>query len=284
MDGPATLPTMSTGRSPRSARRRVGASPRLARVLHHLHSLIVPPLRRFNAVLRAMCAGSHHLQYNVEGFLRPSAEWFDHEIDVHWQWVARQRSMFLERGVLNTLVIRPGAQILEICCGDGFNAHRFYAGRGGHVLAVDHNLAALRHARRFHARANIDYRYWDILKGIPEGPFDNVIWDAALHHFTSPEATVILSAVHRSLAAQGVLSGYTVIEPDESYSFTHLHFADPQPLADLLTSEFAHVAVLETPDALRRNLYFFASDVPEALPLAHGIHQLPSSRGSEPAR
>jgi SAM-dependent methyltransferase len=250
--------------------------------------LIVPPLRRFNAGLRALCAGSHHLQYKVEGFLRPSAEWFDHEIDVQWQWVARQRSMFLERGVLNTLAIRPGAEILEICCGDGFNAHRFYAGRGAHVLAVDHNRAALRHAGRFHARpniANIEYRCCNILQGIPEGPFDNIIWDSAMHHFTLPEVTVILSSVHRSLAADGVLSGYTVIEPDENYSYARLHFTDPEPLADLLAGEFAHVAVLETPDALRRNLYFFASDVLEALPFAPGIHQgSPPARGSAPAR
>ncbi|HYM56175.1 MAG TPA: class I SAM-dependent methyltransferase [Solirubrobacteraceae bacterium] len=276
---------MSTGQAPRRAGRRPGAGPGIARVLHRLHGLIVPPLRRFNAGLRAVCAGSHHLQYKVEGFLRPSAEWFDHEIDVHWQWVARQRSMFLERGVLNTLAIRPGAEILEICCGDGFNAHRFYAGRGARVLAVDHNRAALRHARRFHARANLEYRRCDILQDIPEGPFDNVVWDAAIHHFTAPQVAVILSSVHRSLAPDGVLSGYTVIEPDDSYSYTHLRFTDPQPLADLLAGEFAHVTVLETPDALRRNLHFFASDAREALPFEPGVHRGPSpATGSAPTR
>jgi len=243
-----------------------------------MHGVIVPPLRLFNAGLRALSAGSHHLQYKVEGFLRPSAEWFDHEIDVQWQWPARQRSMFLERGVLNTLAIRPGGEILEICCGDGFNAHRFYAERGAKVLAIDHNRAALAHARRFHARPNVEYRHCDIRLGLPEGPFDNIIWDSAIHHFTLPELAVILESVHRSLAGGGVLSGYTVIEPGESYSYARVSFTDPEALADLLAGEFAHVAVLETPDVLRRNLYFFASDVLKSLPFTDGVH-----RAAEPA-
>jgi 2-polyprenyl-3-methyl-5-hydroxy-6-metoxy-1,4-benzoquinol methylase len=277
MGDPATLPAMSTGRAPRRSQGRLRANPGGTRALLHLHGLIVPPLRRINAGLRALCAGSHHLQYRVEGFLRPSAEWFDHEIDVQWQWVARQRSMFLERGILNTLAIRPGAELLEICCGDGFNAHRFYAERARRVLAVDRDGAALRHARRFHARANVEYRHCDILAGVPRGSFDNVVWDAAMHHFTPAEVSAILASVHGSLAGGGVLSGYTVIEPDEDYAYTRLRFSGPEALIELLTGEFAHVAVLETPDALRRNLYFFASEDPRALPFTPGVHQGPTA-------
>lgn len=270
---------METGNTAPGRRERLSANPTIARVLSRAHSLIVPELRGLNAGLRALSATGHHLQYKVEGLLRPSAEWFDHEIDVQWQWVARQRSMFLERGVLNTLAIKPGAEILEICCGDGFNAHRFYAERGAHVLAVDHNREALAHAQRFHARPGTEYRWCDILKGIPEGPFDNVIWDSAIHHFTPSEVAVVLASIHRSLAAGGVLSGYTVIEPGESYAYARQQFQDPEDLADLLAGEFAHVAVLETPDALRRNLYFFASDVLGALPFTQGIHRASTPAG-----
>jgi SAM-dependent methyltransferase len=275
MDDLDTLSTMSTNDAQGRSLGRLRSNPTIAHILSALHGLIVPPVRRANAGLRALSAGSHHFQYKVEGFLRPSAEWFDHEIDVHWQWVARQRTMFLERGVLNTLAIRPGGQILEICCGDGFNAHRFYAARGAHVLAIDYNDAALRHARRFHARANVEYRGWDIRKSIPEGPFDNIIWDAAIHHFTRAEVADILASVHRSLRADGVLSGYTVIEPGEDYAYSRLRFTDPEALAEILGAELAHVAVLETPDALRRNLYFFASDEPDALPFSPGVHRAP---------
>jgi SAM-dependent methyltransferase len=284
MDDARYPQAMSRGEAMRGARRRLAGAPALAPVLSGVYKLLVPALRRCNAVLRAVAAGSHRLQYKVEGFLRPSAEWFDHEIDVYWQWTARRRSMFLERGVLNTLAIRPGAEVLEICCGDGFNAQRFYAERGAHVLAVDHNREALAHARRFHARANVEYRACDILHGLPEGPFDNVIWDAAMHHFTLSEVAVILASAHRSLAPGGVLSGYTVIEPDKDYAYARLHFESPEELTDVLAGEFAHVSVLETPDPMRRNLYFFASDVVSALPFAEGIRQLARSPSAPLAR
>lgn len=251
------------------------ARPPIATVLFGAHRVLVPPLRMFNASLRALTSFFHHFQYRVEGFLRPSAEWFDHEIDVHWQWVAKERSMFLERGVLNTLAMRPGAEILELCCGDGFNAHRFYAGRGSRVLAVDYNAQALRHARRYHRRANVEYRQCDIRSELPPGPFDNIVWDSAIHHFSEPEASAILSSVRALLRPEGVLCGYTIIEPHAEYAYTRMRFSSPEELAKLLEQMFAHVAVLETPDALRRNLYFFASDTRESLPFAPGVNRMP---------
>lgn len=252
------------------------AKPVLAAVLSGLHGVIVPALRMLNAGLRALTSLSHHFQYKVEGFLRPSAEWFDHEMDVYWQWVAKERSTFLERGVLNTLAMAPGAEILELCCGDGFNAHRFYAGRGSRVLAVDYNAGALRHARRYHSRANVEYRQCDLRAGLPQGPFDNVVWDSAIHHFSEAEATGILRAAQAQLRPGGVLSGYTVIEPHAEYAYARTRFSSPEELAQLLKGVFAHVAVVETPDALRRNLYFFASQEREALPFAPGVNPMTS--------
>jgi 2-polyprenyl-3-methyl-5-hydroxy-6-metoxy-1,4-benzoquinol methylase len=271
------MSTVGASRDSDTGGRVVGGRDRagIAGVLWGAHRFLVPPVRTFNAWLRALTAFTHHFQYRVEGFLRPSAEWFDHEIDVHWQWPARQRSMFLERGVLNTLAMRAGAEILELCCGDGFNAHRFYAGRGARVLAVDDNAQALRHARRHHHRENIEYRRCDIRKELPEGPFDNIVWDSAIHHFSEPEATAILAAAQAQLRSAGVLSGYTIIEPHAEYAYARMRFSAPEELAELLGRVFAHVAVLETPDALRRNLYFFASDTLAALPFAPGVRRGP---------
>jgi 2-polyprenyl-3-methyl-5-hydroxy-6-metoxy-1,4-benzoquinol methylase len=271
----ASLPSVSVADTSPDSGAGVRARPAFAAVLSGAHSFLVPPLRMFNSCLRALTAFFHHFQYKVEGFLRPSAEWFDHEIDVHWQWVAKQRSMFLERGVLNTLAMRPEAEILELCCGDGFNAHRFYAGRGSRVLAVDYNAQALRHARRYHGRPNVEYRQCDIRGELPQGPFDNIVWDSAIHHFSEPEATAILSSAQALLRPAGVLSGYTIIEPHAEYAYARMRFSSPEELAELLGRVFAHVAVLETPDALRRNLYFFASNTHEALPFTQGVNRLP---------
>lgn len=255
----------------------VGIVCAVSRVRTIAYSLIVPGVRAFNAALRALTSMSHHLQYKVEGFLRPSAEWFDHEIDVQWQWSARQSSMFLERGVLNTLAMRPGGEVLELCCGDGFNTHRFYAGRAGRVLAVDHDEHALRHARRLHGRPNVRYASCDISRGLPEGPFDNVVWDSAIHHFSEAEVHTILGFIHARLRPDGVLSGYTIIEPGADYAYARMTFTKPEELAELLERKFPYVGVLQTPDALRQNLYFFASNASESLPFGPGISHGPGA-------
>ncbi len=206
------------------------------RVRSRAHSLIVPPLRLFNAGLRALCAGLHHLQYKVEGFLRPSAEWFDHEIDVHWQWVAKQRSLFLERGVLNTLAMRPGAEVLELCCGDGFNSHRFYAGRAARVLAVDYNAGALRHARRYHPGRTSSTAGATCAANFPEGSSDNIVYRTR-RFTTSPSPRRPQSSpppARSRCRPAGSPSGYTVIEPHAEYAFTRMRFSSSEELAELL--------------------------------------------------
>jgi SAM-dependent methyltransferase len=234
--------------------------------------MIMDALQRVNGALRTVSRATHFLQYKAGGLVGGDAEWFPHYLDLYWQLPARQRPMFLERGVFNLLAMKPGARVLDMCCGDGFYSDLFYSSRAAHVLAVDHNRHALRHARRCHSRSNVEYRQADIRDGVPAGPFDNIVWDSALHHFTTAEVRRILAALRTALVDGGVLSGFTEIEPP-GYSYARLHFEEPEELAQLLKTAFANVAIVETPDSERRCLHFFASDSPQVLPFAEGIHQ-----------
>ena len=104
-----------------------------------LYLAIVPLLRLINAGARRAVRTPHLLQFKVEGLLNPDAEWFDHQLDTYWQWPARHRGSFLERGVLNGLAIGTSARVLELCSGDGFNSSRFYAPRAQSVIGLDAN-------------------------------------------------------------------------------------------------------------------------------------------------
>ena len=157
-----------------------------------LYRILVPAIRWFNRGVRAVSAATHLVQYKVEGALRPSAEWFDHQLDAQYQWPRLGRSGFVERGVLSALALRPGGSVLELCCGDGFSTAHFYAPKAGRVIAVDANEEALAHARTFNAADNVRYERCDITRSLPPGPFDNVVWDTAIHHFTRETATAIL--------------------------------------------------------------------------------------------
>ena len=232
-----------------------------------LSRLFVNPLRWLNSVLRQFSAGTHFLQYKVEGVLRPSAEWFDHQLDAQWQWPRLGRAGFLERGVLSSLTLKPGGSLLDLCCGDGFYARHFYAARVARVIAVDANRSALVHARRFNAATNISYRWCDITQELPDGRFDNVVWNTAIHHFTREEAHAILTRIAGVLTPDGVLVGHTVIETGSEYKFARQSFRNAADLARLLATVFTHVCVRTSPEPGRLNLYFFAGAMAQASPL-----------------
>jgi SAM-dependent methyltransferase len=232
-----------------------------------LYRLCVLPLRRLNLAVRSLSASTHGLQYRTEGLLRSSSEWFDHQLDAQWQWPRLGRGGFLERGVLSSLTLKPGGSLLDLCCGDGFYARHFYAARSGRVVAVDANRPALAHARRFNAAANVSYAYCDITRGLPNGRFDNVVWNTAIHHFTREEAHAILTRIAGVLTPDGTLAGHTVIETASGYEFARQSFRDAPDLAQLLGTVFAHVCVRTTTEPGRLNLYFFAGATPQASPL-----------------
>jgi methyltransferase family protein len=241
-------------------------STRLARPRALAYRLIVPPIRAINRIVRALSSLSHQFQLRVEGVLRPHSEWFDHYVDSNWQWGATGRSSFVERGVFSNLVIRPGAHVLELCSGDGFNTKHFYSGRATRVVGVDANAEAVAHAKRMNSADNVSYELCDIRETLPDGPFDNVIWDSALHHFTPQETGKVLALLKERMSPAAVLSGYTEVE-DVDYEYRKVDFRDKSDVAELLGRAFKYVMVMETPDPERTNIYFFASDSRERLPL-----------------
>jgi SAM-dependent methyltransferase len=230
-----------------------------------LYLVLVPALKLINRAARRAVGTLHLLQYKVEGLLRPDAEWFDHQLDVYWQWPARRRASFLERGVLSGLTIRPGATVLELCSGDGFNCARFYASRAASVIGLDANGDAVAHARRVNAAPNVSYVQGDIRADLPSGPFDNVIWDAALTHFSDEEVERVLGGVRRVLRPGGVLSGHTDYEAGIDYSYAVTQLPDSESLADVLGRVFEHVYIRRSEDGPRVNYYFFCSDRADAL-------------------
>ena len=102
--------------------------------------------------------------------------------------------------------------------------------------------------------------------GVDEGTFDNVVWDAAIEHFTQQEMADILRQIKSRLAPGGIMTGYTIVEkPDGKSHIDHEYeFKSQSDLKQLLVGHFANVRVFETAwkdkYESRRNLYFFASD------------------------
>ena len=230
---------------------------------------IVLVLEWLNFVMRKLTAFTHFAQYVVQWGLKPRPEWHDHFLDQYWQWSApdnarwaKNDSLWVERGVFSRLVLKPGGKMLEICSGDGFNARHFYSRQVSSVLALDFDKDALAHARRFNSKPNITYIERDIRDGLPPGPFDNIVWDAAIEHFTEAEIDKIMGDIVQRLGSDGVVSGYTMVEAADGRKANALHeyeFKSKEDLRRFFTPHLAFVRVWETIYPSRHNLYFAAS-------------------------
>lgn len=199
----------------------------------------------------------------VQWGLPPQPEHFDHHIDLYYQWSSTCNAWWLERGVFGSLALRPGGRLLELVCGDGFNARYFYSARCAAVAACDFDPKAIATARRKNAAANISYELADIRSAMPTGTFDNIVWDAAIEHFTPVEIAGLMQNIRARLGPGGVLSGYTIVERADgvkSLSHHEYEFKDKMDLLRFFTPHFANVTVFETIYPERHNLYFWSSD------------------------
>jgi SAM-dependent methyltransferase len=131
------------------------------------------------------------------------------------------------------------------------------------VLSVDFDPRAIRYARKNFKAPNVTYQIADIRTQMPEGVFDNVIWDTAIEHFTEGEIAVLMTDIKRRLIPGGVLSGHTIVErPDGQKMLPHheYEFRSKEDLARFFAPHFKNVRVFETIYPERHNLYFWASD------------------------
>ena len=141
-------------------------------------------------------------------------EWFDHSIDLYYQWPKTGISFWVERGVFSSIALK-GGNVLELCCGDGFNSKYFYSKLSKSITAVDFDQSAINTARNKNASINIKFIKADIRYEIPTGKFDNIIWDAAIEHFTESEIVSLMNNIKSRLSESGILSGYTIVERNE---------------------------------------------------------------------
>lgn len=216
-------------------------------------------LKAFNRRLRRISAATHYLQYVLDWGIRPVPGWFDHHLDLQYLWHKTRTPLSWERGIFNLLAIREGAKLLELCCGDGFNAYYFYSIRAGSVFAVDLDAEAIRSANRYYVAPNLRYEIADIRTQMPDELFDNIVWDASLEYFNEEEIERLMRSIKARLGSNGVLSGYSIIQ-NYCHDEHKYIFKSKSDLLNFLQPYFKNVKIFETQYPSRHNLYFYASE------------------------
>jgi 2-polyprenyl-3-methyl-5-hydroxy-6-metoxy-1,4-benzoquinol methylase len=223
---------------------------------------------------------THFGLYVVQWGIKPTPNWFDHNVDVYWQWPKRNDSSWLERGILNSICLE-GGNALELTCGDGFYTSRFYASKLKSVIACDWDAKAIASARKYSKTSNVNFVVADILTEMPSGEFQHVIWDFGFpwcNHFTTQQIVFIVTQCKARLTTGGIFSGYLALLNDsvehvKDENVKEISFRDIRALKAFLLRHFAHACVLETFSPGRHNAYFYASDgtVPLTTDWVHSV-------------
>src|SRR5215467_8509370 len=87
-------------------------------------------------VARHWVSAAHRRLQQAQWGIPPNPEYFDHHIDLYYQWLNTRISFWLERGAFGSLALQ-GGDVLELACGDGFNSRNFYSLRSKKVVACD---------------------------------------------------------------------------------------------------------------------------------------------------
>ena len=222
-------------------------------------------------IARAWAKSAHKRLMYAQWSMGDNPEWFDHNIDHYYQWHKTGNSLWLERGVFSGICLKHGGDALELCCGDGFNAANFYSHRTRSITACDFDDSAIKSARKIWKRPNLNFVVADIRNQMPNGKFDNVIWDGAIEHFTEDEIAKLMGDIKERMKTNAILSGYTIVEKDDGVKHIHQHeyeFQSKEDLIRFLEPHFTNVVVFETVYPSRHNLYFWASDDESQIPFS----------------
>ena len=158
----------------------------MGRIVYRLAGLIPAfVIDIINVLLRKLTLVGAKLQFIKQWGSQPNPEWFDHYLDLYYFGGLKDGNChWPERGVFSNLAIKNGAKVLELCCGDGFNAKYFYRYKADAIYSCDFDKTAIEHAQKYNCNEKTKFFIADIRSDIPDEHFDNIIWDAAMAYFT----------------------------------------------------------------------------------------------------
>jgi SAM-dependent methyltransferase len=128
------------------------------------------------------------------------------------------------RGFFVSDLLRNDDRLLDIGCGEGFFARRFFAERCAHIDAIDIEPSAIQAARAQNSAPNIAYHLLDAVnEPFPGNNYDVIVWDGALGHFAPNTTNHMLEKIKNSLSGDGIFVGSESLGVEGS---DHLQFFD----------------------------------------------------------
>jgi len=182
------------------------------------------------------------LRYYWLGAGRPN---FPHSRAAYFTAYRDRNVASLIRGFYTRQVLAPGARVLTIGCGDGFNDYFFLSRIAGHIDAVDVQPEAIRIARRYHRARNVHFHTLNAAQEcFPRPEYDLVVMDGCIAHFPAEAMDPLLRRIAACQPPHGFYVGSEVMESPERMTHDHLQaFPEPAAMEALLARYFPVVQV-----------------------------------------
>jgi SAM-dependent methyltransferase len=195
--------------------------------------------------------------------------YFDHRIGSFAFATGISHGYGYYRGYFAAEMIRDGDVLLDVGCGDGFFARRFFAPKCKHVDAIDVDRTAIAHSSRLNDAPNICYAVLDAAKEpFPLERYDVIVLDGALGHFPPGRVGHLLTKIRQALSEHGVFVGS---EGLGRAGHDHLqYFETLLDLAGILREHFEHVYLrsidyLIPSGEIRREAFWRCARLPDRL-------------------
>ena len=181
--------------------------------------------RHYDSVLRR--------QWKLAG---SQPHYFDHRVGSFAFATGTGQPFGFYRGFLAAELVPEGSTLLDIGCGDGFFARRFFAPRCAHVDAIDVDAAAIAHATRRNGAPNISYRLLDAVREpFPRQRYDVIVMDGSLAHFSPTDTSHLLGKIRGAIVDDGVFVGSEALG-DEDHDHLRSHSRHSQTSGRRLAS------------------------------------------------
>ena len=139
--------------------------------------------------------------------------YYDHEISLYnWRYKPSQCE-FMDGMSLARMLINKGENILDLCCGNGFNSYLFFSDIASSVDAIDYSSKAINYAISNYHSDSINFICGDILKySFKQFHYDLVVWSSAIAYFSPENRRKVFSIIHYVLKKNSLLYVKTPLE------------------------------------------------------------------------
>ncbi len=217
---------------------------------------------RLAELSRSIAYSVHNLKTLCDFQVPPATQFTDHYVNQFFLMSALKRTWWVEGPAFCGLALEPGARVLQLGCGTGYETDVFFSPFAAEIVAIDVDPRAIETARRMHPAKNVRYEVMDLRKTLPQGPFDVAIWSPTIFAYTPEEVDAFMPRLREVLTETATLCGWTYVEADRPGPNVLWH--DMQSLAERLKRHFKNVRAFErvhpTIQPPRHALFFYASD------------------------